>query len=111
MIKKEFLEEGSWIKCSERMPDLGEYVEVYYPYTIYSRMNTDLMARIKIKGIKGRIWITDTYSTGEDFIGKDFPIEYWRPLRIFPNGRKPYVKICYEHNCYDPKIVWKKVKR
>ncbi len=87
--------DSDWISVKDKLPNLGEFVEVIYPDdSRLTETNRDFAAHWKDD--TGYFW-TSASMDERVWSKKGFGIKFWRPMSPDHRGRKIYIKTDKNH--------------
>ena len=79
-----------WIKVKDKLPPIGEFVEVIYPDdSNITHLKRDFAAYWEDD--TGGFWTAEGMDE-RDWSDKGYGIKYWKPMSPDTRGRKPFIK-------------------
>ena len=80
-----------WVSVKDRLPEIGEFVEVIYPdKNRITDLNRDFAAYWEDDD--GGFW-TACGMDERDWSSKGYGIKFWKPMSPDNKGRKPFLKV------------------
>jgi hypothetical protein len=81
---------NEWIKVKDKLPPIGEFVEVIYPDdTNITHLKRDFA--VYREDDTGGFWTSEGMDE-RDWSKKGYGIKYWKPMSPDTKGRKPFIK-------------------